>query len=162
MAEAESTYIGRLEEYLQLHGLRKTPERYAILETAYSFDGHFNMAMLKERMDNERHFVVSTATIYNTVAILTDAGLLTQHRIGGKTEYEKTIASGDSHFHLVCTECGKVREFHNDKLYRYIRDMRVYRFTINSYALYMYGLCTKCSNNMKRRKEKMLKSNKKI
>ncbi len=161
MGAAENSNASvRLKEYLQSHRLRKTPERFAILQTACSFNGHFDLNMLKERMEEDSHFVVSLATLYNTIAILVDAGLVIRHRLSGKAEYEVVTISGESHFHLVCTECGKVREMHNDKLHRYMKDMRVARFTVNSYSLYMYGLCSKCANAIRRKKEKMLKTNK--
>ena len=159
MAEVDSLTVatGKLDEYLKMHRFRRTPERFAILETVYSFDGHFRIADLKKRMDSERHFVVSVATIYNTFAILVEAGVLQRHQIGSGTEYEKVTFGGEPHIHLVCNRCGKIREYHNDKLYRYLRDLKVYRFTADNYALYLYGMCTKCSNAVKRSKEKMLK-----
>lgn len=164
MAEVDSLAVanGKLNEYLQLHHLRRTPERFAILETVYSFDGHFGIAALKERMDSERHFVVSLATIYNTFAILVETGVLLRHQLGGKTEYEKVAFGGESHIHLVCTGCGKVREYRHENLYRYLRDLKVYRFTPENYVLYLYGLCPKCSNAVKRNKEKLLKTKKEI
>lgn len=160
--DVHSNATAVLNDYLQWNGLRKTPERYAILDAVYTFDGHFTLAMLKQRMDEERHFVVSLATLYNTIRIMEEAGLVVCHRLGGKTEYERISMAGESHFHLVCSGCGKVREFHNERLYRYMRDIKVYRFTVNSCTIYMYGLCTKCSNAQKRKKEKMLKTNKKV
>lgn len=152
--------LDKLKEYLQLHKLRRTPERFAILETACAFDGHFTLQALKEKVAEDQHIVVSMATMYNTIALLADAGLVVRHRLGNITEYEIVRLIGESHFHLVCTECGKVREFRNDKLQRHMREMRVGKFTVNSCTLYLYGLCAKCERSMRRKKEKMLKTNK--
>lgn len=152
--------LDKLKEYLQLHKLRRTPERFAILETACTFDGHFSLQELKDKVAEDMHIVVSMATMYNTIALLADAGLVVRHRLGNITEYETVHLVGESHFHLVCTECGKVREFHDDKLQRYLRDMRAGKFAANSYTLYLYGLCAKCERSMRRKKEKMLKTNK--
>ncbi len=162
MGEASNSAVAcdRLGEYLQLHKLRRTPERFAILETACTFDGHFSLQALKEKVAQDRHIVVSMATMYNTISLLADAGLIMRHRLGSMTEYEIVHLVGDSHFHLVCTECGKVRELHDERLQRYMRDIRAGKFVVNSYTLYLYGLCAKCDRSMRRRKEKMLKTNK--
>ena len=49
-------------EYLTANGHRKTPERYAILDTIYSIDGHFDIDMLYSRMMDQENFRVSRAT----------------------------------------------------------------------------------------------------
>ena len=56
-------------EYLNVHGHRKTPERYAILDTIYSIDGHFDIDMLYTIMAEEEKFRVSRATLYNTLIL---------------------------------------------------------------------------------------------
>ena len=43
-------------EYLTANGHRKTPERYAILDTIYSIDGHFDIDMLYSRMMDQENF----------------------------------------------------------------------------------------------------------
>ena len=63
-------------EYLTANGHRKTPERYAILETIYSIDGHFDIDMLYSRMMDQENFRVSRATLYNTIILLINARLI--------------------------------------------------------------------------------------
>ena len=54
-------------EYLNMNGHRKTPERYAILDTIYSIDGHFDVDTLYSLMADQENFRVSRATLYNTI-----------------------------------------------------------------------------------------------
>ena len=60
-------------EYLTVHGHRKTPERYAILDTIYSISGHFDIDKLYTVMAEEEKFRVSRATLYNTLILLINA-----------------------------------------------------------------------------------------
>ena len=62
-------------EYLNTNGHRKTPERYAILETIYSIDGHFDIDTLYSLMADQENFRVSRATLYNTIILLINAWL---------------------------------------------------------------------------------------
>ena len=65
-----------LTDYLQKNGHRKTPERYAILETIYSIKGHFDIDTLYSYMAEKEKFRVRRATLYNTIILLIDAGLV--------------------------------------------------------------------------------------
>ena len=58
-------------EYLNANGHRKTPERYAILDTIYSIDGHFDIDTLYSLMADQENFRVSRATLYNTCLLYT-------------------------------------------------------------------------------------------
>ena len=44
-------------EYLNMNGHRKTPERYAILDTIYSIDGHFDVDTLYSLMADQHHHI---------------------------------------------------------------------------------------------------------
>ena len=61
-----------LTDYLQKNGHRKTPERYAILDTIYTIKGHFDIDMLYSYMAEKEKFRVSRATLYNTIILLID------------------------------------------------------------------------------------------
>ena len=73
-------------EYLNANGHRKTPERYAILDTIYSIDGHFNIDTLYSLMRKERKYSVSRATLYNTITLLIDARLVIKHQFGNTSQ----------------------------------------------------------------------------
>ena len=140
-----------LTEYLHAHGHRKTPERYAILETIYSINGHFDIDTLYSLMADQENFRVSRATLYNTIILLINARLVIKHQFGNSSQYEKCY-NRDTHHHLICTQCGKVTEFQDTELQQAIEHTRLNRFTLSHYSLYMYGLCSKCDRANKRKK----------
>lgn len=75
-----------LRQYLQDKKFRNTPERYTILEEIYNMDHHFNVDDLYLIMMNKKYHV-SKATIYNTIEIFIDAGLIRKHQFGKNRFY---------------------------------------------------------------------------
>lgn len=138
-------------EYLNVHGHRKTPERYAILDTIYTIKGHFDIDMLYSYMAEKEKFRVSRATLYNTIVLLIDAGLVIKHQFGNTSQYERSY-NNETHHHIICTMCGKVSEFEDENLKQAIVDTKVKGFHVSHYSLYIYGVCNKCMS-MKRRKK---------
>ena len=130
-------------EYLNANGHRKTPERYAILDTIYSIDGHFDIDTLYSLMADQENFRVSRATLYNTIILLINARLVIKHQFGNSSQYEKSY-NRDTHHHQICTQCGKVTEFQNEELQQAIENTKLSRFQLSHYSLYIYGVCSKC------------------
>ncbi len=140
--EAYAEVEDLLREYLDRNKLRKTPERFAILEAIYQKDGHFDAEALYLELKNDGS-KVSRATVYNTLDILVDCRLVAKQYFGDSiTKYEK-VYGYRQHDHLVCTECGKILEFCDPRIAR-IQDMveQVYGFRIDAHALNFYGECT--------------------
>lgn len=138
-------------EYLEANGHRKTPERFAILDTIYSINGHFDIDMLYSLMMNQENFRVSRATLYNTIILLMDAKLVIKHLFGNSSQYEKSF-NIETHHHLICTQCGKVQEVQNDDLKNAIANTRLRRFQMSHYSLYIYGTCSRCLWAKRRKK----------
>jgi Fur family transcriptional regulator, ferric uptake regulator len=129
-------------DYLKIHNHRKTPERYAILERIYLYEGHFNADILFNMMQAE--YRVSLATVYNTLELLQECKLIIKHQLGGQfAQYEKTFGNS-THHHLICTNCGKVKEFSDNQLRLSIQNRKFAHFQTSHYSLYLYGLCHKC------------------
>ncbi|MDR1603002.1 MAG: transcriptional repressor [Tannerella sp.] len=130
-------------EYLTEHGLRKTTERKTILECICNIQGHFDVDMLYEKLESN-NFHVSKASIYNTIELLMNACLVVRHQFSTQTvRYElKSAAAG--HHHVICNCCGTVREIRNERITRYMRDLKIAKFTQEYCSMYIYGVCSKC------------------
>ena len=143
------------EQYLQNKGLRRTQERFAILDAIYSINGSFEIKELMEYLEENVKFRISRATIYNTITMLIQANLVAHHQFGAVSKYEKCY--GTAKAYTICTKCGKVTELSNIDITENITK-NIKKCHLTHYSLHLYGLCNKCHQAMKRRKARLTKS----
>ncbi len=95
---------------------------------------------------------VSRSTVYRTLPLLVEAGLLREFRLNNRTVYEHDYGY-PSHDHLHCSECDKIVEFRNDEI-RQIRDAvsREHGFRAEEHRFIITGVCDECSRARSRRR----------
>lgn len=140
-----------LTAYLKSKRLRKTPERYAILDRVFDMVEHFHIETLREQMDRESYHV-SRATLYNTMQLLVEAGLVRRHQFENQpAQYEKVVGQPiGNHHHLICRRCGKVKEVKDPEMVKMLESRRYRTFYTEFFALYVYGTCSTCQRKMRR------------
>ncbi len=147
-----------LREYLRSHGRRCTPERFMILDAAERMHKHFTAESLCAELNDEGRRV-ATATVYSTLQILVDCGLVKRLRIddGQATYYE---ADPGNHLHLICNTCGKIKDVRDSLLDDLIRSRRFAAFSPSTFSLSVYGTCSACQRKIRRAGKNQTKQSK--
>ena len=145
------------ENYLKTNRMRKTPERFAVLESIYETQSIFTIEDIYRDVMDRKKFQISLSTIYNTMDIIEKAHLVVRHQVNWKGDprlmhYEKSFGR-EMHHHFVCKECGDTFDIMDKSLIKAIGRQKKSGFHPETYSLFIYGTCAKCYiRNMKRRK----------
>ena len=136
--------LERFRRYLTEHTLPATQQRLAVAETVFFADEHLSADEVSRRV-TRRGVAVGTATIYRTLDLLVHAGLAREHDFGEGFKRYEPLAPGEVHEHCICSSCGRVTEFSNDRLERMIALLaEEVEFRPHHHRLEIYGLCRGC------------------
>jgi Fur family ferric uptake transcriptional regulator/Fur family peroxide stress response transcriptional regulator len=137
---AMTNYAERLKE----HGLKATFQRMTIL-SAIEKMGHANVDEIYEEV-RQTHPTLSLATVYKNIVTMVEQGVLVEVPIvGKKSKYE---LKKSEHLHLICTECGSVRDQALDKILAEDTSKIAQHssFALKERQLNLYGICRECQS----------------
>lgn len=134
-----------IDEALTAAGLRRTPQRIAVLDYLLRHPDHATVDDLWPAL-NKRYAKASRATVYNTLHSLVKAGLVREFKLDASAaRYDAFL---HPHHHFVCDTCGAVEDldwFDVPELAQ-IKSPRTRSGTrrIRSYEVVVRGECAKC------------------
>jgi Fur family ferric uptake transcriptional regulator len=112
----ESSIRETVYEYLAERGLRRTVQREAIIEAVLGTKEHFHAEELLD-MAKKLEDSVSRATVYRTIPLLVDSGLLRELDLGKDVKYyDPNFVDHPTHNHLICVDCDKIIEFEDTNM----------------------------------------------
>ena len=136
--------VDEFRSYLREHNLPITAQRLAIAEVLLLDDRHFSAEEI-ERVLAARNVEVGTATIYRTLEVLVRSGLVVERDFGEGFKRYEAARGVPQHEHLLCTVCGKVIEFRDERLERMtVLLAEAQGFARQSHRLVIYGVCAEC------------------
>ena len=106
----------RFLDFLSRKNLRVTAQRRAIIDTAFGTQQHFTAEQLLA-WSRGRDKSISRATVYRTLPLLTESGLVREMDFGKDRKfYDPNYAEHPHHNHIICQDCEKIVEFESEKL----------------------------------------------
>ena len=129
------------KDFLKQGKSRNTPERFEVLDAALAHEGHFGADDLYIKMKNSNS-VVSRATVYNTLELLTQCELISKRNFGDNmTHYESNLKK-QTHDHLICVDCGRIIEFTDPRVKKIPQEIcDNFDFEFHSYSFNIFGRC---------------------
>ena len=136
--------LDRFERFLHEKDLRLTEARAAIVEAALSRQGHYPLEDLIADL-RKRGIRGSKATVYRTLPLLAEAGILQPAVVAGDGKSYETTYGRQHHDHLLCKRCGKVIEFEFEAFEILQREVAArYGFRLDGHHHELVGLCPEC------------------
>ena len=136
--------LDTVAKYLKEHDFKLTTQRKKIIEAIFSSHEHFTADDLHDLL-REKGESISKATIYRTLSLLVESGLVESRDFGRGQLYYEHVLGHPHHDHIICVVCGKVVEFQNPDLEKMRQKIAKARgFTIQSHSLRIFGRCKPC------------------
>jgi Fur family ferric uptake transcriptional regulator len=135
-----------LIEALRASGRRLTRQRQLVLEVLEESDEHLDAETLHDRA-KARDPNVSLATVYRSLAVLKEVGLVKEHRLGEEHAHFEAVPD-EPHYHFVCQRCGQVIEFGAPQLEQVVEELSDQQgVQVTDVHLLLSGYCAKCGSD---------------
>lgn len=136
--------LERFRRYLRDHHQPVTRQRDRVAEVLLSSDDHLSVGQIRSRLRAGGE-AVGLATIYRTLDLLVQSGLVRAHDFGQGYRRFEPMPEQAHHEHLICVRCGKVEEFAHERLERMLPIIAdEYGFQPERHRVEIYGVCRDC------------------
>ncbi|MBK8231658.1 MAG: transcriptional repressor [Candidatus Eisenbacteria bacterium] len=136
----------RFRAYLATQSLRMTRQREELLTAVFHAPRHFEAEDLIKTL-RERQGHVSRATVYRTLSLLEECGVLRKSLFGHNRHFYESVVGRHHHDHLVCIRCGKIQEFEEPRIEEMQEQICTrYGFKILDHVHEIFGACENCQN----------------
>ncbi len=130
--------------FLKAHSLKWTQERQEIFREAVAMKGHFETEELAYRL-RKKGRRISKATVYRTLPLLIQAGLIKEVIHGEKHHHYEPVREESQHDHLICLKCGKIAEFEEQALKEIEKKIcEKHEFRAQKIVVEIFGYCKNC------------------
>src|ERR1035437_5661554 len=141
---ADQPVMDRLRAWMRERHLPLTPQRLAVAELLLGSDRHLSAEELIDVLAR-RGVKVGTATVYRTIDVLLESGLIEERNRGEGFRRFEPKRDLPHHEQLLCTACGRVEEFRETSLERTTRRVAdAHGFERERHRLVIYGKCGNC------------------
>ena len=128
---------------LREEGYKVTPQRLAVCELVLSRKDHPTADQIHREVI-EKYPTISLATIYQTLHLLTDMGLLQELGFSDKSSrYDPNVAP---HINVICLKCGEIHDYEAENIKKlWSQIVGELEFKPIGQRLDIYRYCDKCS-----------------
>lgn len=137
----------KLEQFktlLKLRGLSMTSERQQILRAIVEFGARFSVDDLYFAM-HERGMKTSKATIYRTIQLLLESGIVNESALSGRQASYELAEPGEHRLHMVCQHCGQSSEIRGADVDRFVAQISESNdFLPLAVQIKFSGICVDC------------------
>jgi len=133
-----------IASYLKERGFKWTPQRARVMQEALALEGHFEAEDLAYRL-RKKGERISKATVYRTLPLLIEAGLINEVIHGEKHHHYEPVHGERQHDHMICLKCGTIVEFEEKDL-RPIEERicEKHHFRSQKIVVEIFGYCKNC------------------
>ena len=139
-----SSALDAFASYLRERNLPVTPQRLAIADVVLGSESHLSADDVAREL-RSRGSAAGLATVYRTIEVLTRSGLVVERDFAEGFKRYEPARDTPHHEHLLCSVCGRVTEFRDERLERMTTLIAEhYRFSRQGHRLVIYGTCDDC------------------
>ena len=139
--------LSQFRTYLRQHNLPVTQQRLAIAGAVFASDRHLSVEEVANDVAAQGENA-GTATIYRTLDLLVKSGLVVERDFGEGFRRFEPARGIPHHEHLLCTVCGRVDEFRDERLERMTTIIaESHGYSRQRHRLVIYGVCADCQKS---------------